>query len=432
LSPELTGLLGLLALFGLLALGMPIGFALGIVGIVGFASILGVTAASAKLAVASFHTISSLELGSLPLFLLMAQVLFSAGISRDLYVLAARLIGHRRGGLAMATIGGCAGFGAVSSSSLATAATMGLVALPEMKARGYAPSLAAGAVAAGGTLGSMIPPSGMLIVYGVLTEQSIGKLFAAGVLPGILQALFYMIAIMFLCRLRPELGPPGPRYNWRERWEAARKVGDMLLLLALVIGGLIGGAFTATESGAVGAAGAIALGAWRRRLDWNGMREALLQTLRTSGMIYAVLIGAFLFAYFMAASEIPDELASFVGSLQVAPTLIVICMVLCLFFLGSFLDSVAMMTLTLPVFYPVIEQLGLSPIWFGIIMVRLQETALITPPMGMNIFVVSGLQQGLPLPVVYRGVLPFLLADIPHVLLLIFVPAIALLLPGLM
>jgi C4-dicarboxylate transporter, DctM subunit len=432
MSPELIGILGLLLLFTALAAGMPIGFALGVVGIGGFAAIIGADAAATKLAVSSFHTISSLELGSLPLFLLMAQVLFSAGISRDLYVLAARCIGHWRGGLAMATIAGCAGFGAVSSSSLATAATMGLVALPEMKARGYAPSLAAGSVAAGGTLGSMIPPSGMLIVYGVLTEQSIGKLFAAGVIPGLLQALFYIAAIMILCRRRPELGPPGPRYSWRERWAAAQKIGDMLLLLLLVIGGLIGGLFTATESGAVGAAGAIALGVIRQRLSWTGFREALQQTLRTSGMIYAVLIGAFLFAYFMAASEIPAGLASLVGSLQVHPLVIVLCMVLCLFVLGSFLDAVAMMTLTLPVFYPIVEQLGLSPVWFGIIMVRLQETALITPPMGMNIFVVSGLQQGIPLPVVYRGVLPFLLADIPHVLLLVLVPAVALFLPGLM
>jgi C4-dicarboxylate transporter DctM subunit len=432
MSPELLGIVGVLTLFLLLAAGLPIGFALGVVGVTGFAIIIGPQAAFTKLAVSSFHTISSLELGSLPLFLLMAQVLFSAGISRDLYVLAARLIGHWRGGLAIATIGGCAGFGAISSSSLATAATMGMVSLPEMHARGYSPSLAAGSVAAGGTLGSMIPPSGMLIVYGVLTEQSIGKLFAAGVIPGLLQALFYIAAIAIFCRFRPAAGPPGPRYSWRERWEAARNIGDMLLLLLLVIGGLVAGLFTATESGAVGAVGAIVLGTLRRRLSWAGFRDAVLQTLRTSGMIYAVLIGAFLFASFMAVSEIPDQLAAYVGKLNVSQSVIILCIVLSLFVLGAFLDAVAMMTLTLPVFFPVIEQLGLSPIWFGIIMVRLQETALITPPMGMNIFVVSGLRSDLPLPVVYRGVLPFLLADIPHILLLISVPAIALFLPGLM
>jgi tripartite ATP-independent transporter DctM subunit len=432
MSPELIGVAGIVVLLFSLACGVPVGIALGVVGFAGFALIIGVDAALAKLAVSSFHTISSIELGSLPLFLLMAQVLFAAGISRDLYALAARLIGHWRGGLAMATIGGCAGFGAVSSSSLATAATMGLVALPEMNARGYAKSLAAGSVAAGGTLGSMIPPSGMLIVYGVLTEQSIGKLFAAGVIPGLLQALFYIAAIAIYCRLRPAAGPPGPRYNWAERWQAARSIGDMLLLLFLVIGGLLVGLFTATESGAVGAIGAILLGLLRRRLTLAGLREALLQTLRTSGMIYAILIGAFLFASFMAVSEVPDRLAAAVGSLQVAPLLIVLCMVACLFLLGSFLDAVAMMTLTLPVFYPIVEQLGLSPIWFGIVMVRLQETALITPPMGMNIFVVSGLRSDLPLPTVYRGVLPFLIADVPHVLLLVLVPAVALFLPGLM
>jgi C4-dicarboxylate transporter DctM subunit len=431
-SPELLGFIGIVALFALLAMGMPIGFAMGIVGTVGFASIVGWDAALTKLAVSSFHSISSVELAALPLFLLMAQVLFAANVSRDLYTLASRWIGHWPGGLAMATVGGCAGFGAISASSLATAATMGLVALPEMKSRKYSDSLAAGSVAAGGTIGSMIPPSGMLIMYGVLTEQSIGKLFIAGIIPGLLQAAMYILLIGMLCRWRPAMGPPGPRFSWRERFAATRHVTDLILLVVLVLGGLIGGLFTATESGAVGALGAIVLTLVRKRLSWPALGEALKQTMRTTGMIYGVIIGAFLFSYFMAVSEIPDALASFVTGLQAPPIVVVTCILLMLLMMGIFLDAMAMMTLTLPVFYPIITGLGLSPIWFGILMVRAQETALITPPMGMNIYVVSGLRKDIALSQVFRGVLPFLAMDIPHIALLIAFPALALWLPSIL
>lgn len=426
LSPELIGIIGIVALFALLALGMPIGFAMAIIGTLGFAVLVSWDAAVTKIAVSSFHSISSLELASLPLFLLMAQVLFAANVSRDLYALAARFMGHWPGGLAMATIGGCAGFGAISASSLATAATMGMVALPEMKARNYSPQLASGSVAAGGTLGSMIPLSGMLIMYGVLTEQSIGKLFIAGIIPGLLQALFYTVMIAGMCRLRPELGPPGLRYSWRERWASVAGIGDLMLLLLLVIGGMVAGWFTATESGAVGALGALLLTVVRRRLTWSAFLEALRQTMRTTGMIYGIIIGAFLFSYFMAVTQIPATLASIVQGLDASPVVIVACILGILFLLGVFLDAMAMMTLTLPVFYPIIMALGLNPIWFGILMVRAQETALITPPLGMNIYVVSGLRPDLPLATVFRGVLPFLAADIPHIALLITFPAIAL------
>jgi tripartite ATP-independent transporter DctM subunit len=432
MSPEIIGVIGIIALFSLLALGMPISFSMGVVGTLGLAILLGTDAALTKLAVSSFHSISSVELAALPLFLLMAQVLFSANVSRDLYVLAARFIGHWPGGLAMATIGGCAGFGSISSSSLATAATMGLVALPEMKERKYSDALATGSVAAGGTMGSMIPPSGMLIMYGVLTEQSIGKLFMAGVIPGLLQAIMYIVLIAMLCRWRPTLGPPGPRYTWRERWQAVRGIGDLIVLTTLVMGGLVVGWFTATESGAVGALGAIALTFTRKRLTLARLLEALKQTMRTTGMIYGVIIGAFLFSYFMAVTEIPAGLANFVTDMQAPPIVIVTCILLMLLVMGIFLDAMAMMTLTLPVFYPIVTELGLSPIWFGILMVRAQETALITPPMGMNIYVVSALNKSIPLSQVFRGVLPFLAMDIPHIALLILFPAIALWLPSIL
>jgi len=432
MSPELIGLIGIISLFALLAMGMPIGFAMGIVGTAGLAAILGWDAAFTKLATSSFHSISNVDLAALPMFLLMAQVLFAANVSRDLYVLAARFFGHWPGGLAMATIGGCAGFGSISSSSLATAATMGLVSLPEMKARRYSDALATGSVAAGGTLGSMIPPSGMLIMYGVLTEQSIGKLFMAGIVPGLLQAAMYILLIWMLCRWRPAMGPPGPRFSWRERWESLRAIGDLAVLTVLVMGGLIAGWFTATESGAVGALGALVLTALRKRLTKDAFAESLKQTMRTTGMIYGVIIGAFLFSYFMAVSEIPAGLAGFVNTLQAPPVIIVTCILLMLLFMGIFLDAMAMMTLTLPVFYPIIVGLGLNPIWFGILMVRAQETALITPPMGMNIYVVSGLRKDIPLSQIFRGVLPFLAMDIPHIALLIAFPILALWLPSIL
>ncbi|HTE40574.1 MAG TPA: TRAP transporter large permease [Steroidobacteraceae bacterium] len=432
MSPELIGVIGVISLFTLLALGMPISFSMGVVGTLGLAVILGWDAALTKLAVSSFNSISSVELAALPLFLLMAQVLFAANVSRDLYVLAARFVGHWPGGLAMATIGGCAGFGSISSSSLATAATMGLVALPEMKARNYSNALATGSVAAGGTMGSMIPPSGMLIMYGVLTEQSIGKLFMAGVIPGLLQAVMYIILIWILCKWRPSMGPPGPRYSWAERWQAVRGITDLIILTTLVMGGLIVGWFTATESGAVGALGAIALTFSRKRLTMTGLLEALQQTMRTTGMIYGVIIGAFLFSYFMAVSEIPAALAGYITDLQAPPIVIIMCILAMLLAMGIFLDAMAMMTLTLPVFYPIVMSLGLSPIWFGILMVRAQETALITPPMGMNIYVVSALRKDIPLSEVFRGVLPFLAMDIPHIALLILFPALALWLPSIL
>jgi TRAP-type mannitol/chloroaromatic compound transport system permease large subunit len=258
MSPEVIGVIGIVLLFALLAGGVPIGFAMGIVGLAGFAVLVSPQAALVKAEVSSFDAIAHADLASLPLFLLMAQIMYVAGISNDFYTLAARFIGHWRGGLAMATIGGCAGFGTVSGSSLATAATMGMVALPEMQSRKYSTALATGAVAAGGTLASTVPPSGMLIVYGVLTEQSIGKLFMAGLIPAITQAIFFLFVIVLWCRWRPAAGPPGPRFSWVERWQSLRSIGDLMLLLVIVVGGVVSGLFTAVESAAVGAVGSIA------------------------------------------------------------------------------------------------------------------------------------------------------------------------------
>ncbi|AHE54406.1 TRAP transporter large permease [Sphingomonas sanxanigenens] len=430
ISPEWAGFAGILVLLGLLGLGVPIGVGLALVGGVGLALLLSPEAALIKAGVIAFDTISRYELGVLPLFVLMAHLCFAAGASRDFFDAAARFVGHRRGGLAMASIGGCAGFGAISGSSLATVATITSVALPEMRKAGYAPSFATGALAAGGTLGSLIPPSGALIVFGIVAEQSIGKLFAAAIVPGLTQALFYIAMIAILCRLHPLLGPPAPRAPWRERWASLRSILDVALLILFVIGGLFIGWFTPTEAASVGCVAALLL-CWRRgRLRWRAVATALETTLRTTGMIYIVVIGALLFATFISATGIAALLSNMVIQLDAGPTVAIVAMALALLLLGSFLDGLALMLLTTPIFLPIVDQLGLSPIWFGIFLVRTMEIGFIHPPLGLNVYVIQGIAGDIPLGTIFRGIVPFLLADFLHLALLIAVPALALWLPG--
>ncbi len=432
MSPEIIGVLGFVTLLLFLALGMPIGFALGSVGFAGLAYLLSPEAALIKTGVIGFQIVSHYELGVLPLFLLMAHICFATGASRNFFDAAAKFVGHRRGGLAMASVGGCAGFGAISGSSLATAATMGLVALPEMEKRNYDPKLATGCVAAGGTLGSLIPPSGMLIVFGILTEQSIGKLFAAGIIPGLLQALFYLVTIVALCYWRPALGPVGKRSSWRERIQSLKLTIDVLALIVLVIGGLLIGWFTPTESAAIGAMGAIVLGLLRRNLNGAIFKKALRDTLQTTGMLYAIIIGAFVFSTFIAASGVADGLARWILAEEPSTLTIILGVLVVYFILGMFLDAMAMMALTIPVFYPIIQEAGINGIWFGILLVRAMEIALITPPVGMNVFVIQSIRKNISLGTIYRGVAPFLVADLLHLGLLIALPIIALFLPGIM
>lgn len=432
ISPELIGLIGFLLLLLLLAGGMPIGFALGFVGFAGLVLLIDLEAALIKVGVISFQMTSHYELGVIPLYLLMAHVCFATGASRDFFNAASRLWGHHRGGLAIASIGGCAGFGAVSGSSLATAATMGLVSIPEMREKRYAPSLATGSVAAGGTVGSLIPPSGMLIVLGILTEQSIGKLFAAGIIPGLTQALFYVAAVMIICRINPALGPAVEKADWKQRFRALSRIGDLGLLIFLVIGGLLIGWFTPTESGAVGALGAIVLGFARRKLSAAALVNALFETLRTAGMLYIIIIGAFIFSTFIAASGLATDISDWILSGQQSTLGIILGILLVYFILGMFLDGMAMMALTIPVFYPIIQSTGISGIWFGILVVRSIEMALITPPVGMNAFVIHGISKDIPLKTIFAGIAPFLVADVFHMTLLISLPILSLWLPGLM
>ena len=432
IAPVVIGLLGIVILLVLLALRVPIGVGLLLVGMGGLALMISPEAALIKGGVVSFEIISKYELGVLPLFLLMAHLCFAAGASRDFFDVAAKFVGHRRGGLALASIGGCAGFGAISGSSLATVATISSVALPEMRKAGYHPGFASGALAAGGTLGSLTPPSGALIVFGIIAEQSIGKLFAAAIIPGITQAISYLLTIVLLCAINPALGPATARVAWRERLPALRKVIDIFLLILFVIGGLMLGWFTPTEAASVGVVGALVLLTFRGGFSLATLTEAIRATLRTAGMIYVVIIGAIVFAAFISVTGITEALSATVTDLHASPALAIVAMALVLLLLGSFLDGVALMLLTTPIFLPIAVHLGYSPIWFGIFLVRAMEIGFVHPPLGMNIFVIQGLAKDLSLGTIFRGVIPFLIADFIHLGLLIAFPVMALWLPGML
>lgn len=425
------GFIGLGILFGFIALGMPIGFAMGLVGFAGFALLVSLDAAVVRIGVTAYDLATNYAIGTIPLFLFMAHLLFASGIGRDLYEFASKWMGRRRGGLAMATVGASAGFAAVSASSLATTATMGLVAMPEMRKHNYNLSLASGSVVAGGTIGSLIPPSGMFIIYGILTETSIGKMFAAGIVPGILLALFYIVAIAIWCRLDPNAGPRGPKFTLREKLWSFTRTGEVIFLFALVMGGIVLGWFTPTEAGAIGAFGAIIISVARGRLSWAAARNAIYATLKTTGMIFGILFGALVFNSFVTASTIPLHIVDFVTQSGL-PSMAVLALVLVVYFvLGMVLDASAMMTLTIPLFFPLMMNLGFDAVLFGVLVVRMTEIALITPPVGMNVYILSGVAKDVPLDKIFKGALPFVAADIVHVAMLIAFPVLVLWLPNL-
>ncbi len=432
IGAPIVGLIGVIALFVVLASGMPIGVALGVVGFCGLTVVLGLEPALIKSGVVAFDTMARYELGVLPLFLLMAHLCFAAQASRDFFDAAASLIGHRRGGLAMAAIGGCAGFGTISGSSLATAATIGLVALPEMRRRGYSDTLSTGAIAAGGTLGQLVPPSGALIVFGIIAEQSIGKLFTAAIVPAATQMLLYVVVILIVCHFNPRLAPASQRASWAERRGALLRVVDVGALILLVIGGIAVGWFSPPEAGAIGVVGALALCARRRRLTVAALRGAIRDTLRTSGMIYVVVIGALIFSIFISLSGLANEISITLDSFSHDPRISLLIIAAMLLALGSVLDGLALMLLVTPIILPIVVHLGLSPIWFGIFLVRAMEIGFVHPPIGMNLFVIHGIAKDVPIGRIFRGVLPFLAADLLHLLLLIFVPGMVLALPRLL
>ena len=433
MTPVETGILGFIVLFALMTLGMPIGFCMGLVGFVGMVFLFPFSAAVIKMATVPFDIMSSYALAVLPLFLLMANIILVAGFGSDLFKVAAKWFGHFRGGLAMATIIAASGFAACTGSANATAATMTLVALPEMKSRGYEQKFATGSVCAGGTIGMLLPPSAVFIMYGVLTENSIGTLFVAAFIPAILTAISYLLTIYIQCLIKPELGPQTPKVPFIERVIALKDCWEILLLALLIFGGMVVGWFTATEAGSVGAVGAITLALIRRRLNLTKFIEAFVNTMRTTGLIYGILIGAFIFNYFCAKSTIPQVVGAWAGGLPLPPWAI-ICVICGIYIImGALMDEPSIQVLTIPIFYPlVVHTLGYDPIWFGVIQARLLEIGLIAPPVGMVCFVVAGMDKSISLQGVYRGVMPFIYMELITMPLFLFIPAISLWLPSVM
>ncbi|MFC1819832.1 TRAP transporter large permease [Thermodesulfobacteriota bacterium] len=377
-----------------------------------------------------FWAFSSYPLSVIPMFILMGTFAFASGISQRLYKTTYAWIGHYRGGLTIATVFACAGFGAICGSSTATAATMGKIALPEMKKYKYDDTLATGTVAAAGTLGILIPPSTILILYGYLTEESIGKLFIAGVIPGIILSIFFAATVAFLCWRNPAIGPPGVPVSFKEKLLATTGIIETLILFFLAIGGLFFGLFSPTQAGAIGAGGALIIGIVRRQLSWQGFIEAGKEGLRTSCMVIFIITGAIIFGKFMAVSRIPFMLADWLGDLPINPMAVMAVIIFIYFIGGFFMDSMALIVLTVPIFFPLVMKLGFDPIWFGVIIVLVGEMGVITPPVGVNVFVIKGIAPDIPIQSIFRGIFPFLIALIIMTILLMFFPGIATFLPG--
>ncbi|MGQ9369370.1 TRAP transporter large permease [Azospirillum sp. ST 5-10] len=432
-------LVGFGALFTLIVLRMPIGFAMALVGTVGFALLVDWGPALAMLRQNTFDAGFSYSLSVLPLFILMGNLVTRAGISGELYQAAYAFLGHRRGGLAMASVVACGGFSAVCGSSLATAATMSKVAMPPMRAFGYADSLAAGSIAAGGTLGILIPPSVIMVIYGLLTQADIGKLFIAGILPGLLGVVLYVAAIAVSTTLDPTLGPPGERMPWGERLKALRGVAGMLILFTVIMGGIYGGLFTPTEAAGVGAFAAFLMALARGRLTVPVLLDLLVDSARTTAMLFVVIIGALLFANFVTFAGFADALRDWILDLDMPALMVLLAIVAIYLLLGCVLESLSMILLTVPIFYPIVMELDfgiadpdLVLVWFAVIVVVVTEISLISPPIGMNVFVLRGVLTDVPLGVIFRGVLPFLLSDVVRLALIIAFPTLSLLLPSLM
>jgi len=384
------------------------------------------------LSTSPFSALSSYSMSVVPLFVLMGMFVYHAGITKDVFGSAYAWLGRLPGGLAMATIGACAGFAACCGSSVATSATMSVVALPEMKKRKYNPALVTGSLAAGGTIGILIPPSLNFVVYGIVTEQSIGKLFMGGIIPGITQTFLFLATIYILCRLNPMLGPTGSGLPWRDRFLSLRSIWPVLALFLLVMGGIYGGFFTPTEAGAIGAFGAFILIILKRKLNRQTLSNSLLETGQIVAMVMFIMIGAMIFNYFLAITRIPTEMASLASGLAINRYLILIG-ILCVFLaLGCVMDVLAMIMLVVPVIFPVIIALDFDPIWFGVVLCVICEIGLITPPVGINVYVIKGIAKDVPLFTIFKGIVPFLIADFALVLMLIAWPQIAMALPNLM
>ncbi len=432
MSPITISVIGIAAFLFLVFLGMPIGFAFAFVGFIGLTLIRGLLPGLAILGQAPYFWASTYTLVCVPLFVLMGQFAFHSGISRDLYDSAHKWVGRAPGGLALATTVACTGFAACTGSSLASAATMGTLALPEMKRANYSPRLATGCVAAGGTLGILIPPSVIFIIYGFMTEQSIARLFIAGIFPGLMLSLLFLVLIFAMCKRNPKLGPATPPSSWRDRLVSLKGVWGMVILFLLVMGGLYFGIFSPSEAGAAGAFGAFLFILSRRRLSKAAFFSSLTDSLRVTCFALTILIGAMIFSAFLVHSGLPTWLSSWVTSLQLPPHLVIVCILLLYIPLGMLMDALPMILLTLPIVFPIVVNLGFDPIWFGVLIVVMSEAALISPPVGMNVYVIKGVAGDVPLEEIFRGALPFFIVLLLGVAILVVFPQISLFLPHLM
>jgi len=423
-------LIGLAILLLLSFLRIPIAFAMAAVGFAGMAYVGNLTGAMANVGQTAFDAAINYELSVVPLFVLMGNFVTRARLSEELYSASNAFLGHRRGGLAMATIVACGGFSAICGSSLATAATMAKVAMPSMRKFGYGDGLAAGAIAAGGTLGILIPPSVILVIYGILTQSSIGKLFAAGIVPGLIGILFYLLAVRVMIALKPSLGPAGERQDWPSRWRSLSRVWGVILLFAIVMGGIYGGVFSPTEAAGIGAFGAFLFALARRALTWRAFYEVLMESAATTAMLFTVLIGALLFANFINLTEFPATLLEIAGHYRDTPWMVIAAILIIYVLLGCVFESLSMILLTVPIFFPLVIELGYDPIWFGIVVVVITEISLITPPVGLNVFVLRGVLPDVTTTAIFRGVTPFWIADLFRLALIVGIPALSLWLPS--
>ena len=430
LSTDAIAILGFVSLFILMLLRVPVGMAMGLVGVTGYSHIVGVGPALKLVGQTSMRTVTDYTFGVIPMFMLMGALVSVSGVSRELFKAANSMIGHLRGGLGVATVLACGGFAAICGSSVATAATFSSVAYPEMRRFGYPQSFSTGVIAAGGTLGAMLPPSTVLAVYAILTQQDIGKLFMAGIIPGLLAMLMYVITIMIIVKVRPKWLPAGELRPWAERAQDLKAVWAPLVLFLFVIGGLYGGFFTPTEAGGVGASGAFILGLLRGKLNRDNIREALLQATRTAAAVFTVLIGALLFGYFLTITQSPQKLTLFLTSMGIGRYGVLAMIMVMYLVLGCLMDAMAMIILTVPIIFPVIIALGFDPIWFGIVIVMTVELGLIHPPVGMNVFVIKSVVKDVSFTTIFKGVIPFVVTDIIRLVILIAFPVLALWLPA--
>jgi len=431
MSTDVVAAIGFVSLFVLMILRVPVGIAMGLVGVVGFGYLNDDMGPALKiLAQSPIRTATDAEFAVIPLFLLMGAFASSSGMSRELFRASNTFLGHLRGGLGIATIAACGGFAAICGSSVATAATFSKVAYPEMRQHGYPQSFATGVIAAGGSLGIMIPPSTVFAVYGLITEQDIGKLFIAGVVPGILAVCMYIVTINIIAFLRPGYLPKTPRHSWNERLAALRDVWAVMLLFLFIIGGLYAGMFTATEAAGMGAAGAFIIAIARRKLSRADFWRSLIESLRTTASVFTILIGALIFGYFLTITQTPQKVTTFLTGLGLGSYGVLVLIMLMYLVLGCIMDAMAMIILTIPIVFPVIKALGFDPIWFGVIIVMTVELGLIHPPVGMNVFVIKSVIKDVKLSTVFYGVMPFVLTDILRLAILIAFPILATWLPS--